>query len=335
MRHHRPSSLLFFFAVITSACAGKIAPEDAVADASAPRDSGLGIRPTECPAALPPQETPCKRNELLCEYGDDYNPLCNTVVVCSSGRWASPIHFGGGAPKCPSQPPTVPPNPSDCAASPNAFPAGTCSSSSTCNYDGASCTCGVHCSNFPIRQRDCSPDAGVTTSCCDTSKVTWGCFSGPRYCATPRPRIGTACTVEGDSCAVDAPVECGQTVLACSKGVWDLTNASCPASSASVKRDISYVDQDAAERLHDELMSVKLATYRYKVGDDSAHLGFIIEDMPPGSPAVLASRDRVDLYGFVSMTVASVQQQQKEIDLLKREVARLAKENAAMKRRAP
>ena len=134
---------------------------------------------------------------------------------------------------------------------------------------------------------------------------------------------------------MDAPAECGQTVVECRKGVWDLTNASCPASSASVKRDITYVDQDRAERLHEELMSVKLATYRYKAGDESSHLGFIIEDMPPGSPAVLASRDRVDLYGFVSMTVASVQQQQKEIDLLKREVARLAKENAAMKRRAP
>jgi hypothetical protein len=134
---------------------------------------------------------------------------------------------------------------------------------------------------------------------------------------------------------VEAPSECGQAVVECRMGVWDLTRGACAASSASVKRDITYVDQERAERLHEELMSVKLATYRYKAGDESAHLGFIIEDMPPGSPAVLASRDRVDLYGYVSMTVASVQKQQKEIDLLTREVARLAKENAAMKRRTP
>ncbi len=334
MRPHRSSSVLFL-AVITSGCSGKIAPDAAAgSDASAPSDSGLGTRPAECPAALPQQQTACTKNELLCEYGDDYNPRCNTVVVCSSGRWASPIFFGGSG-KCPSQPPTIPPNPSDCAASANAVPAGACSSSSTCKYDGATCTCGVHCSNYPIRQRDCDPDAGLTTSCCDTSKVTWECFSGPHYCTLPRPRIGAACTNEGDSCALDAPAECGQTVVECRTGVWNLTNSSCSASSASVKRDITYVDQDEAERLRDELLSVRLATYRYKVGDESAHLGFIIEDMPRGSPAVLASRDRVDLYGYVSMTVATVQKQQKELDLLKREVERLAKENASMKRRAP
>jgi hypothetical protein len=55
--------------------------------------------------------------------------------------------------------------------------------------------------------------------------------------------------------------------------------------------------------------------------------------MPGGSPAVLASRDRVDLYGYVSMAVASLQEQQREIDVLKAETARLAAENAEVKRR--
>ncbi len=94
-------------------------------------------------------------------------------------------------------------------------------------------------------------------------------------------------------------------------------------SSAKAKREISYVDEADEEQLRRELMSVRLATYRYKEGDDARHLGFIIEDMPPGSAAVLPSRERVDLYGYVSMAVAAIQAQEREIAALKREVARL------------
>lgn len=324
------------FGAVASACSGKIATEAPTdADAGAATDSGITPRPSACPATLPAQGTPCTKDMLLCEYGDDYNPLCNTVVVCSTDRWASPIYFGGGPAKCPSTVPTVPPNPPGCAANRNAVPVGlACTDTSTsCNYDGSTCSCGVHCPEFPIRQPDCDADAGQTTGCCDTTKVTWQCFDGPKYCTQPRPRIGAACTTEGDSCAIDAPGECGQTVLECQKGIWNLTNASCPVSTAKAKREISYVDQEQGERLHDELMSVRLARYRYKQGDDAPHLGFIIEDMPQGSAAVLPSRDRVDLYGYVSMTVASLQKQQKELDALKTEMAGLQKENAAMKRR--
>jgi hypothetical protein len=181
---------------------------------------------------------------------------------------------------------------------------------------------------------DCNADAGVTQSCCDKTKVVWHCFDGPAYCKAPRPRIGTSCTKEGDSCAVEAPQECGQTVIECRNSVWNLPNGGCPISSASFKRDIAYVDQEEAERLRQDLMSVRLAKYRYKTGDDAPHLGFIIEDMPPGSPAVLPSRERVDLYGYVSMAVATLQRQEKEIDALKAEVTRLSRENAAMKRGA-
>jgi hypothetical protein len=114
--------------------------------------------------------------------------------------------------------------------------------------------------------------------------------------------------------------------------VWNVANTSCPISSARFKREIDYVDEGAATKLRDDLMQVHLATYRYKSGDDARHLGFIIEDMPPASPAVLPSRDRVDLYGYVSMAVAALQVQEREIDALKERVDRLTRENERLTR---
>jgi hypothetical protein len=101
-----------------------------------------------------------------------------------------------------------------------------------------------------------------------------------------------------------------------------MPNNQCPISSRQAKKDIDYVSPDDAARLRRELLDVRVASYRYKAGDPSQHLGFIIEDMPQGSPAVLASRDRVDLYGYVSMAVVAIQEQQKQIDRLEGELAR-------------
>lgn len=135
--------------------------------------------------------------------------------------------------------------------------------------------------------------------------------------------MGTSCTTEGQTCAVEQPGECGQHVLACQQGQWTLSGGQCPVSSARFKQDIAYLDEAHAEALREELMRVKLATYRYRSPDPSTHLGFIIEDMPPGSPAVLPSRDRVDLYGYLSMAVATLQRQEKALAELKQEVARM------------
>ena len=71
-------------------------------------------------------------------------------------------------------------------------------------------------------------------------------------------------------------------------------------------------------------LRLRLATYHYKpeVSDPSrAHLGFIIEDTPPATPAVDAQREHVDLYGYMSMLVATLQVQEKEIADLRRELA--------------
>ncbi len=93
-------------------------------------------------------------------------------------------------------------------------------------------------------------------------------------------------------------------------------------SSAKFKNDIQYVDQNQLEKLHDETMQVRLATYNYKgqYGDpDIKHLGFIIEDNPQ-SFAVDRGHDRVDIYGYLSMVVAAMQVQEKEIEELRQQL---------------
>jgi hypothetical protein len=311
-------------ALLAAACGGKTSDSNTNNNTTTDTgitDTGPGPLPEGCPPAS--TEGSCTKEGLLCEYGTDYNPMCNTIRVCSGGRWASPVTFGG-APKCPSGgPPTIPPNPAGCAPMRSSVPTGACTDKITCNYDGAVCFCGVFCQSYPIRMRDCDADAGITTSCCDTTKVEWHCFDGPKYCSATRPRIGTPCTT-GDSCAFELAKECGQSKMECRAGVWQVSNNSCPASSAAVKDDIAYVSDGDAEHLREQLLKIPLATYRYK-NEKEHHLGFIIEDLPPNSPAVLASRDRVDLYGYLSMAVAAIQRQEKEINALKAEVARLKK----------
>ncbi len=93
-------------------------------------------------------------------------------------------------------------------------------------------------------------------------------------------------------------------------------------SSSKFKNDIHYVDENQLEQLHDETMQVRLATYNYKgqFGDpDVKHLGFIIEDNPQ-SFAVDRGHDRVDLYGYLSMVVAAMQVQERQIADLRRQL---------------
>ena len=78
---------------------------------------------------------------------------------------------------------------------------------------------------------------------------------------------------------------------------------------------------------------MRLATYRYKDPSYGAgpQLGFILEDVGKsfaGDPA----RGRVNLYGYASMLLATVQQQQRAIEALRREVRALRRSRS---RRAP
>jgi hypothetical protein len=97
----------------------------------------------------------------------------------------------------------------------------------------------------------------------------------------------------------------------------------CPISSAKFKEHIGYLGPNELDRLHGEAMRMKLATYNYRNmygNPEETHLGFIIEDNPQ-SLAVDRGHDRVDIYGYLSMVLATTQVQEKEIQELRRQVA--------------
>jgi hypothetical protein len=138
------------------------------------------------------------------------------------------------------------------------------------------------------------------------------CDGGTNGCPAP----GTPCTQLGQTC--------GNNVGGCSNMICDDHDpaVNCPVSSAKYKTHIRYLSEQDLERLHDEALATKLATYNYRasVSDPGLkHLGFIIEDMPE-SLAVDRGRDRVDLYGYLSMVLATVQVQEREIATLREEL---------------
>ena len=306
------------------ACGGKSGggvSSSGVAPDGAPTAGGTMVRGTHspgCPETQPALGSSCTTDDLSCEYGDDFDPSCNAQLHCSVGTWSS---LGGSGSACPSGgPPKDPPPPANGAACPASQPSGACMGTLTCRYGSGletSCACGPICSSYPVAR-------------CEDAGVDWRCGPAPKnstICPVPRPRLGEACTQEGESCRVGpAHAEsCEESAISCRSGAWRLNIGGCPISSARHKANIQYVDDQGLEALAQEVLAVRLATYKYRPGvaDGDPHLGFIIEDQPLGSHAVLSSRERVDLYGYVSMAVGAIQVQQKEIAALRHEVAEL------------
>jgi hypothetical protein len=119
----------------------------------------------------------------------------------------------------------------------------------------------------------------------------------------------------------DPGAGCGVN-LACV--VNPINRTMCPVSSAKYKTDINYLTERDLEKVAASVQSIKLATYYYKdqAPEEQRHLGFIIEDNPR-SAAVFTGRDRVDLYGYASMAIATVQVQRRHIDALQKQIDEL------------
>ena len=166
--------------------------------------------------------------------------------------------------------------------------------------------------------------AGVVMSkggSCQAVATKWYTTCGAPVCSgvkvdpnTPKcvaQKAGDACVAGAAEC--DLQNECQQH-LKCTDKDPKLNPGGCPISRRSMKTDIRYLDQTDVAKLQAELLATKLATYKYRDAGANApqQLGFIIDDQP-NSPAVDARRDMVDLYGYLSMSVATLQAQQKQL----------------------
>lgn len=161
--------------------------------------------------------------------------------------------------------------------------------------------------------------------------LKWYMTCGAPVCGgwTPKKDVPLCTTeAEGDPCKTPGgqcdPKDGCNALLLCAEKDPKGGGMGCPISKAKYKRDIRYVQADEARELAARLLAIKLATYKYTAQGPQAptRLGFIIDD-DPNSPAVDPERDMVDLYGYLSMAVATLQQQGKEIETLRREVATL------------
>jgi hypothetical protein len=149
--------------------------------------------------------------------------------------------------------------------------------------------------------------------------------TGVDACTTER--VGERCTTKDQQC--DPGSGCG-TLLRCTDRDPKLQPGGCPISSRRFKADIRYLTAEDRRAIADELAALKLARYHYTADPQSRpRLGFIIEDAPH-SPAVELDRDQVDLYAYVSMVVAALQDERRareaqatELERLRAEVAQL------------
>jgi hypothetical protein len=174
-------------------------------------------------------------------------------------------------------------------------------------------SCGYPVCGGPLGA-DAGPDADLTDS------------------GAPCPAEGTPCSAAGETCGTPSQLNCG-VVMVCATSDPKHGPGGCPISTAKYKNGIEYVHSSQLQQLHDETMGIRLATYTYKpqVADPGpTHLGFIIEDQQQ-SPAVDAMHDRVDMYGYVSMVVAAMQVQEKEITELREQVEDARREAASCK----
>ena len=140
--------------------------------------------------------------------------------------------------------------------------------------------------------------------------VDLGCYPvGQCGMTTPCQCIGDCvCTFGGKMACMDT-----QSGVVCETGT---------VSRREAKTAIEYVSDEERARLAEQALGTNLAHYRYTWDPENGRdrLGFIIQDMPDPSPAVDGDRTHVDQYGYTSMLLATIQQQQKQIDDLKKRV---------------
>ncbi len=204
--------------ILVGGCSGAIAPFGSHGDAGVdgpvgddcldcdanppppPYDGGPG---PACPATQPADGTPCTRESLECEYGQSQYPGCDVIVQCSAGFWGTAF---GPAGYCPTGP-----NPDGCPASMSDVSGG----GATCTSQGLSC-------HYALGQCYCGDIFGPPQQQ-DGGTYTWSCDDPGPGCPQPRPRVGSSCTQEGQSCNYFICAWSQQ----CTGGVWQAQPEGC------------------------------------------------------------------------------------------------------------
>ena len=173
-----------------------------------------------------------------------------------------------------------------------------------------------------------------------TDDLQWYPSCGDPVCGGYRgPFEGLAvCTaeVEGDACsprdaACDREDECNSKLICTDSDPRD-QEGGCPQSQKSTKTEVVYLSPTDVEAARQEVLSMRLARWRYvwEPPGTAPHMGFMIDDVGP-STAVRPDGERVDLYGYNSLTVAALQAQEQELVALRAEMAALRSEVRAMR----
>ena len=162
--------------------------------------------------------------------------------------------------------------------------------------------------------------------------LTWRCDvpNADTQCPPGKPMLGVPCSAPGKKCTYECGGDGARTCSAALK-VWISAQGSpCPVSTRRVKRDIRYLSPRQTRAISRRVLKVKLATYNYKdpALGQGRQLGFILEDLGQ-SYAGDPGRGQVNLYGYSSMLLATVQAQQRSIEQLQRQVQALS---AALKK---
>jgi hypothetical protein len=176
----------------------------------------------------------------------------------------------------------------------------------------------------------------------DSGAAQWYTTCGDPACSGYTPTPGaTVCTNQqvGQACS-EANATCEIPDDSCNANLLCTTSdpaTNCPISRQRFKHAIQYLDGQERGAAAAALLDLRLATYRYRDARDDGrrHLGFVIDDLPAGSPAVHADGQHVDLYGYASMAVAALQTQAEHVQRMEARMAELEREVDALRQAAP
>ncbi len=150
------------------------------------------------------------------------------------------------------------------------------------------------------------PEAGTRLEFWTEDAGTATTLNSPRMVVSDVGNVGIGTTTP------TRPLHMASGAHVTTGGVWT------DASSIQYKQDVASLPLDKAV---ETLLGLNPVTFRYKNAKDEKHVGFIAEEVPE----LVASQDRKGLspMDIIAVLVKVVQEQQRELDTLKRELEAL------------